>query len=32
VNNDAFLKENIEPDPDELDLVFDHSPNYAEIF
>jgi hypothetical protein len=26
-----FLKGSIEPDPEELDLVFDRSPNYAEV-
>lgn len=31
VDKDAFLKGNIEPDPEELDLVFDRSPNYAEV-
>ena len=31
VDKDAFLKGNIEPDPDELDLVFERSPNYAEV-
>ena len=31
VDKDAFLKGNIEPDPDEHDLVFDRSPNYAEV-
>jgi len=31
VDKDAFLKGNIELDPDELDLVFDRSPNYAEV-
>ena len=30
MDKDAFVKGNIEPDPDELDLVLD-SPNYAEI-
>src|SRR4051812_48051727 len=30
MDKDAFLKGNIEPDPDELDLVFD-SPNYADV-
>ena len=28
---DAFWKGNIEPDPDELDMVFDSSPSYAEL-
>ena len=27
----AFLKGNIEPDPDELDMVFDNSPSYADV-
>jgi hypothetical protein len=31
VDKDAFLKGNIEPDPEEIDLVFDRSPNYAEV-
>ena len=31
VDKDAFLKGNIEPDPDERVLVFDHSPNYDEV-
>ena len=30
-DKDAFLKGNIEPDPDELDMVFGNSPNYAEL-
>ena len=30
-DKDAFLKGNIEPDPDELDMVFDSSPSYAEL-
>ena len=30
-DKDAFLKGNIEPDPDELDIVFDSSPSYAEL-
>ena len=31
VDKDAFLKGNIELDPDEIDLVFESSPNYAEV-
>ena len=31
VDKDAFLKGNIEPDPDEVGLVFEHSPTYAEV-
>ena len=31
VDKDTFLKGNIEPDPDELDMVFDNSPSYAEL-
>src|SRR4051812_35848498 len=31
VDKDAFLKGNIEPDPDELDIVFERSPTYAEV-
>src|SRR4051812_11784146 len=31
VDNDAFLRGNIETDPDELDLVFEHTPTYAEV-
>ena len=30
-DKDAFLKGNIEPDPDELDMLFDSSPSYAEL-
>ena len=30
-DKDAFLKGNKEPDPDELDIVFDSSPSYAEL-
>jgi hypothetical protein len=30
-DKDAFLKGNIEPDPDEVDLVFERSPNYADV-
>ena len=30
-DKDAFLKGNIEPDPDEIDMVFDNSPSYAEL-
>jgi len=30
-DKEAFLKGNIEPDPDELDMVFDNSPSYAEL-
>jgi hypothetical protein len=30
-DKDTFLKGNIEPDPDELDMVFDNSPSYAEL-
>jgi hypothetical protein len=31
VDKDAFLKGNIDPDPDELDMVFECSPSYAEL-
>uniref|UniRef100_A0ACD5THE4 Uncharacterized protein n=1 Tax=Avena sativa TaxID=4498 RepID=A0ACD5THE4_AVESA len=31
VDKDAFLRGNIDPDPDELDLVFEHTPTYAEV-
>ncbi|KAE8769808.1 AT-hook motif nuclear-localized protein 9-like [Hordeum vulgare] len=31
VDKDAFLKSNIDPDPDELDMVFDLCPSYAEL-
>ena len=31
VDRDAFLKGNMEPDPDELALVFEQSPNYAQL-
>ncbi|KAK1650572.1 hypothetical protein QYE76_068377 [Lolium multiflorum] len=31
VDKDSFLKGNIDPDPDEVDLVFERSPNYAEV-
>ncbi|KAK1612698.1 hypothetical protein QYE76_036371 [Lolium multiflorum] len=31
VDKDAFLKGNIEPDPEEVDLVFDLSPSIAEV-
>ena len=31
VDKDAFLKGNMEPDPDEVDLVFERSPTYAEV-
>lgn len=31
VDKDSFLKGNIEPDPDEIDLVFERSPNYAKV-
>ena len=31
VDKDAFLKGNIESDPDEFDMVFDSSPSYAEL-
>jgi hypothetical protein len=31
VDEDAYLKGNIEPDPDELDLVFERSPTYAKV-
>ncbi|KAE8821054.1 hypothetical protein D1007_00896 [Hordeum vulgare] len=31
VDKDAFLKGNIDPDPDELDMVFDFCPSYAEL-
>ncbi|KAE8776031.1 hypothetical protein D1007_51361 [Hordeum vulgare] len=31
VDKDAFLKGNIDPDPDELDMVFDLCPSYGEL-
>jgi hypothetical protein len=31
VDKEAYLKGNIEPDPDELDLVFERTPMYAEV-
>ena len=31
VDKDAFLKGNLEPDPEEVDLVFDSSPSFAEV-
>uniref|UniRef100_A0ACD5YVD2 Uncharacterized protein n=1 Tax=Avena sativa TaxID=4498 RepID=A0ACD5YVD2_AVESA len=31
VDKDAFLRGNIEPDLDELDLVFECTPTYAEV-
>ena len=31
VDKDAFLKGNVEHDPEEKVLVFDRSPNYAEV-
>ncbi|KAE8809011.1 hypothetical protein D1007_14438 [Hordeum vulgare] len=31
VDKDAFLKGNIDPDPNELDMVFDLCPSYAEL-
>ena len=31
MDKEAFLRGNIEPDPDEIDLVFDRSPTYAEV-
>ena len=31
VDKEAFLKGNVEPDPDELDMVFYNSPSYAEL-
>ncbi|KAE8777208.1 hypothetical protein D1007_50065 [Hordeum vulgare] len=31
LDKDAFLKGNIDPDPDELDMVFDFCPSYAEL-
>jgi hypothetical protein len=31
VDKDSFLKGNIDPDPDEVDLVFERSPNYAGV-
>ncbi|KAE8803040.1 hypothetical protein D1007_21251 [Hordeum vulgare] len=31
VDKDAFLKGNIDPDPDELDMVFDFCPSYAKL-
>ena len=29
VDNDAFLKDNIELNPNELDMVFERSPTYT---
>jgi hypothetical protein len=31
VDKEAYLKGNIEPNPDELDLVFERTPTYAEV-
>jgi hypothetical protein len=31
VDKDAYLKGNIKPDPDELDLLFERSPTYVEL-
>src|SRR4051812_11480295 len=31
MDKEAFLRGNIEPHQDEIDLVFDRSPNYAEV-
>jgi hypothetical protein len=31
VDKEAYLKGNIEPDPDELDLVFERTHTYAEV-
>jgi hypothetical protein len=31
VDKEAYLKGNIEPDPDELDLVFERTLTYAEV-
>src|SRR4051812_31343310 len=31
MDKEAFLRGNTKPDPDEIDLVFDRSPNYAEV-
>ncbi|KAE8803160.1 hypothetical protein D1007_20929 [Hordeum vulgare] len=31
MDNDVFLKGNIDPDPDELDMVSDFCPSYAEL-
>ena len=31
VDKEAFVKGNVEPDPDELDMVFESSPSYAEL-
>uniref|UniRef100_A0ACD5X442 Uncharacterized protein n=1 Tax=Avena sativa TaxID=4498 RepID=A0ACD5X442_AVESA len=31
VDKDVFLKGNIEPDPNELDMVFERSPTYTEV-
>jgi len=31
VDKEAFLKGNVEPDPDELDMVFESSPSYADV-
>jgi hypothetical protein len=31
VDKNAYLKENLELDPEEVDLVFNRSPNFAEV-
>ena len=31
VDREAFLKGNVETDPNELDMVFESSPSYAEL-
>ena len=31
VDKEAFLKGNVEADPDELDMVFESSPSYVEV-
>jgi hypothetical protein len=31
IDKEAYLKGNLEPDPDELDLVFERTPTYAEV-
>jgi hypothetical protein len=31
VDKDDFLKENLEPDPEKVDLMFDRNPSFAEV-
>jgi hypothetical protein len=31
VDKDAFMKGNIEPDPDELEVLFECSPTYVKV-